>query len=208
MIRIIEPPLPIVSLAEAKRFMRIIDGGDDMLVSMLVAAAQAEIEPPTSWVGRAFGEQTIELVVHGCVLKSGIALPFPPLRSIVSVTYLDTAGVLQTLPEDAYTTCGAPIATLVPAHGQTWPEVLPAPNAVTVRFVAGYEDNDPQLMPARMAVILIAQRLRAMAREDVFVKRETVDGVGSTEWALTTQAADMAKQASDSMLARFRIWGP
>lgn len=63
----------------------------------------------------------------------------PPLQSVTSITYTDGEGAEQTLDTSLYTVDAASIpARIVPAYGTTWPTTREQPNAVRVRFVAGY----------------------------------------------------------------------
>ena len=80
----------------------------------------------------------------GQVLK----IPLPPLQSITSITYLDSAGVSQILAPTAYRVdaVSSP-GRVTPAYGTSWPDTYPVSNAVVIRFVAGYGDaaaNVPQ----------------------------------------------------------------
>ena len=74
-----------------------------------------------------------------------IVLPFPPVSSITSVSYVDTAGATQTWTAGAtgYTTqlpagphCGP--ALIYPSYGISYPSTRSQRASVTVRFVCGY----------------------------------------------------------------------
>lgn len=70
---------------------------------------------------------------------SMIRLPRPPLQSVVSIQYLDPAGVLQTLSPALYTVdMDREKARLRPAYGQIWPVTRVELNAVRITYVAGY----------------------------------------------------------------------
>lgn len=64
-----------------------------------------------------------------------------PVLNVVSINYLDMAGVMQTLPSNSYTvdTACEP-ARLTPVFGQIWPIPLPQIGAVSVTFDVGYGD--------------------------------------------------------------------
>lgn len=68
-----------------------------------------------------------------------ILLPRPPLQSVTSVTYVDGAGVTQTLAANQYLvdTRSTP-GRISPAPDVSWPATRWQPNAVIVRFIAGY----------------------------------------------------------------------
>ena len=72
-----------------------------------------------------------------------IWLPKPPVASVTSITYLDTAGASQTWSSSLYRTdlpAGpmAQRARITPAYAQYYPSTYGVTNAVTVRFVCGY----------------------------------------------------------------------
>jgi len=72
-----------------------------------------------------------------------LVLPKPPVQSITSISYIDTNGATQTWTASLYDTdlpvgdYAAP-ARVLPAYQQIYPVTREVPNAVTVRFVAGY----------------------------------------------------------------------
>jgi uncharacterized phiE125 gp8 family phage protein len=102
---VIEPPAPLLTAAEVRARLGISD--DDAVLSPLIKAVCAQIEPPGGWVGVAFGPQTLEQRSEWFADHWGgsfAKLRFPPLRTVESVKYIDTAGVEQTLDPAA---CGA-----------------------------------------------------------------------------------------------------
>ena len=68
-----------------------------------------------------------------------ITIPLPPLQSIVSIKYIDTDGVEQTLDSSLYIvdTKSEP-GVISPAYGEVWPTSRYQLNGVTIRFIAGY----------------------------------------------------------------------
>jgi uncharacterized phiE125 gp8 family phage protein len=70
---------------------------------------------------------------------AAIDVPLPPLQSVQSIKYVDTAGVLQTLAAENYQVFITGLYGLVtPAYGASWPEAREQREAVTVAFTAGY----------------------------------------------------------------------
>jgi uncharacterized phiE125 gp8 family phage protein len=58
---------------------------------------------------------------------------------VSSIKYLDTAGSLQTLdPSDYLVDDYQEPARIIPAYGKVWPLIRHQPNAILVRYVAGY----------------------------------------------------------------------
>jgi len=69
-----------------------------------------------------------------------------PVQSVTSVKYIDTSGVEQTLATSEYTVdVHDEPARITPAFGKAWPTARNQPNAVTVRFVAGYGDDETSI---------------------------------------------------------------
>ncbi len=98
---------------------------------------------------RAFITQTWDLALDYGFPTSGVCrnrrlcLPRPPLQTVTSVTYVDTAGTPQTWSAALYTVLApqGPTAgwgAIVPVFGQVYPSTQSVAGAVTVRFVAGY----------------------------------------------------------------------
>lgn len=87
---------------------------------------------PYGWVSVPYGQQ-FSLPRHAILLSP------TPVVQVVSIQYLDLAGVLQTMPTTDYivdTAC-AP-ARITPAFNKTWPVNLPQIGSVQVTFDAGY----------------------------------------------------------------------
>lgn len=90
-----------------------------------------------------------------------LELPKPPLVSVTSITYLDTAGDTQTWAASNYVV--QPYAgprcrngRVALGYQKTWPVTLAQAGAVTVRFVAGYASAAavPQLLKSAMLLDL------------------------------------------------------
>jgi uncharacterized phiE125 gp8 family phage protein len=129
------PWLP-VSLAEAKLNLRI---DHDLLDAQITSWIQAAVEQAElTELRAAVVGRTWELRLDAFP-PAEIALHRPPVRSIVSVTYLDPQGATQTINPSLYTLDDwLPGGWVLPAAGYTWPVTADAANAVRVRFEAGY----------------------------------------------------------------------
>lgn len=131
------PTVEPVSTANAKIYARIDGSDDDTLVASLIVAARQKVEQITR---RALITQTWDLYLDA--FPSGdIIVPKPPLQSVTSITYTDTAGDGQTWSSDEYTadTDSEP-ARIALAFGESYPDTQDVIKAVKVRFVAGYGD--------------------------------------------------------------------
>lgn len=126
-----------VSRSAALLHLRVDHDDDDPLIEALIAAARQHVENVT-W--RALVTQTLELTLDAWPSGDRIELPRPPLQSVTSVKYIDSAGVEATFAASNYhvVTRGEP-GRIVLAYGASWPSVtLRTAGAITVRYVAGY----------------------------------------------------------------------
>jgi uncharacterized phiE125 gp8 family phage protein len=131
-------------------------GSDDALITNAIKAAREWAEAE---MGRACMEQTLELRLPG-FCGPYIELPMPPLLEVVSVTYLDSAGVRQTwdpalwgFSAPAGDRCGR--GRLFPKPYGIWPVAMEFTDSVIITFKAGYGDQ-PADVPAsiRSAILL------------------------------------------------------
>lgn len=68
-----------------------------------------------------------------------ISLPYPPLVSVTSIAYVDSAGATQTLATSVYGVDEwSEPGRVYLKSGQSWPSVYDQPLAVTVTYQAGY----------------------------------------------------------------------
>ena len=129
------PAVEPVTLDEAKAQCRVEGTSDDTFITALIVAARQTCEHK---VGRPLitqtWERTLEYFEGGAILLG----KFKPL-SIVSVKYLDDAGVDTVLDSSAYTLdADTEPGYLLPAYGTSWPSARPTANSVRIRFTAGY----------------------------------------------------------------------
>lgn len=137
-----------ISLAEAKSHLRVSFADDDPLIQNLIYTAREEAEARTE---RALCTQTWKLVADSWPALPAFSLswqgafdqfqlPLPPLQSVTSIVYKDTAGVPTTLGSSNYIvdTASEP-GRVALAYSQAWPgSALQPISGVTVTFVAGY----------------------------------------------------------------------
>jgi uncharacterized phiE125 gp8 family phage protein len=138
--RTAQPAAEPVTLAEALVHLREVgDGGaNDAYITTLITVARQACEERT--------ERTLIATPWRLTLPSfangshGIALAQPPVITVQSVQYLDTAGDLQTVdPADYVVHTHLEPAILAPAPGFAWPAVQPGRlDAVRVNYTAGY----------------------------------------------------------------------
>ena len=141
------PAAEPVTLVEAKAHLRIETSDDNTLIDSLIKAARAHIDGADGWLGRALMYQTYDLSVDNLCIP--IRLPLPPLVSVTSVKYLDTAGDEQTLAASLYRVVdrGSWPSFIEPDANAVWPATLGVSAAVTVRFIcARHAANDCALV--------------------------------------------------------------
>jgi|ERR1051325_39944 uncharacterized phiE125 gp8 family phage protein len=155
----------VISLAQVRLQTKTegVTADDALLTGVIIPAAVGRCERAT---GRQLLDATWELGLEDWPCGQWIEIPKPPLVSIVSVKYVDTAGVLQTLATDQYDV-DAPVGPscwrgrIAAAYGVTWPSVRCGLNAVRVRFRAGYVDQSGE-MPAGPVRTIPADLVNAM----------------------------------------------
>ena len=155
-----------ITLAQAKAHLRIEPAitTDDSLIQNKITAARQWCETytkrsfiDTSWRGEwdsfplAGGyldrdARQLAQMFPGGAIPSAWAMPMggvietprANLRSVASVEYLDSSGVLQVLPPDQYRVQPGAPGREVPVFGAIWPSSLPTIGAVAITFTSGY----------------------------------------------------------------------
>lgn len=132
-----------ITVSDALDFCRIEAETDDTVVDSLIVVARRHIEGAV--LNRSLLTQTWDWTLDSfpCATSTNpygsLIVPRPPLQSITSISYVDTAGATQTFSSANYmvdTAIEPGRVNLV--YGQSWPSTSCIPNAVTVRFVAGW----------------------------------------------------------------------
>lgn len=154
--------LPL-DLAVVKQHVRIFHDEHDLLLSSLIEAVTSHLDGRGGILGRALITQVWDLKLQ-CFPsgQSMIELPFPPLKEVEFITYLDCQGVEQTVDEAGYQVeTGEYFGRIYPVNMTDWPcDVSRQPFPVTVRFTAGYGDGPDNVPPAlRQAMLLMIGKL-------------------------------------------------
>lgn len=166
------PTVEPVDLTMLKDHLRVTHDEDDELLELVLVRAREALERLT---GLAVLSQTWEQASDGFPCASvdnprgAIVVRKPPLISVTSITYIDTDGNPQVLDGSAYTvnTRRFP-GEIVAAYETQWPATRDVPNAVIVRFVAGYGTIGEQVPGAlKSALLLMAGDLYAHREETV-----------------------------------------
>lgn len=126
-----------VSLAELAQHVRIDDPADEPLLAVYLAAAVRVAE--SQRLRRQLLTATWRYRINAFPEGESIELPRPPLRSVESVHYLDTAGVLQELDTGIFQVdTDAEPGRMIRVYGKCWPQTRPQLGAVTIVYQAGY----------------------------------------------------------------------
>lgn len=122
---------------EAKLHLRVDTATEDTLIDGLIAAARqyAEQQTQRSLITQVW-RYTLDAFPRGC-----IAMVKGPVSAIGSITYVDVAGVTQTMPTSDYAIdMTGTLTRITPKFGKVWPVTLPEIGSVAVNFTAGYGD--------------------------------------------------------------------
>jgi uncharacterized phiE125 gp8 family phage protein len=129
------PTLLAVSPAEAKAQARVDIDDDDLLLERKIRAATEAAQVVQN---RALLTSTWRLSMDYFPCWE-IRLPMPPLQSVTSITYVDSAGSTQTLSASTYIVdTDAEPGRVTPAYGLVWPSVRVQPGSVKITYIAGY----------------------------------------------------------------------
>jgi len=148
------PAAEPITLAEAKVHLRVDITDDDSLITALIVTARQHVEAITR---RALITQTWDLTLDAWPDGDTILVPLPPLQSVTSVTYKDSAGTVYTMPVTDYIVDKVEEpGRIVLAYGKTWPSATLYPaGAITVRFAAGYGDATKVPQAIKQAMLLL-----------------------------------------------------
>jgi len=175
-----------MDVQEAKDHLRVTHAREDAYITGLVAAARGLAE---EWTGRGLITQSwqLNLDFFPRLGAGGFLLPKPPLQSVTSVKYLDTAGTLQTWTATEYIVDAPAGPYAMPgridlAYGKVLPSTQGVINAVRVTFVAGYGTTGSTVpRELRQAILLILGTLYDH-------RKDTVVGAGVNEIPMAARA--------------------
>lgn len=133
-----QPALPI-SLAAVKLHLRVDGDDEDSLIADLIAAARSHIEDRTG-LALVPTEVTAYLdAMHsrGCG-AAVLPLPVAPFAELLSFSYLDGSGEVQSLPPMALRAGHMACRSYLALKSGQWPATARTPGAITVGYIAGF----------------------------------------------------------------------
>jgi hypothetical protein len=215
---IITPAAPIISAADAKLRQTDLAGATDAVVNAAIATATTALE---NYTGRAIGVQTLDWYpdevdsissyapYYRCKSYYGrllavvanllFRLPRPPLVSVTSIKYLDADHVEQTFSSADYWVSGVGrTGRITLKSGSSWPTVGAYPDAVVIRFVAGYSVVPEPLISA--VLLEAAESVAAQASGGSgAVRSETIEGVGTLTYDVSSAASAKGETLSPNV---------
>ncbi len=167
-LKLITPPaIEPVNPEEAKIRLRIDGTDDDSFLSMLISTARQSAE---KFCRRVFINQTWDLTLNSNEVSDPLEVLKPPLQSITSITYIDTAGVTQAFSSSNYwvDTNSEPGRILLKPGG-SWPSGMRDYASFIIRYIAGYGANPDDVPGAIREAMLRMVTTLYERREDVIV---------------------------------------
>jgi uncharacterized phiE125 gp8 family phage protein len=142
-----------VTLEEAKAQCQVLHDAEDAQFNAWITAARKHIEQLTN---RSMLTTVRRITLDA--FPNCIKLWKPPIISVTSITYIDTAGATQTLSASTYTTSLISVpGRITPAYGLTWPSVQSRMDAVNVNYTAGYASAVLVPQPLKQAMLLLVR---------------------------------------------------
>jgi uncharacterized phiE125 gp8 family phage protein len=159
---ITQPSTEPITSAEVIEYLRLDDSPTDIdLVNSLITAARQYLE---QYINRPIATQTLETSFDQFQAEFVLT---SPVQSVSSIKYLDENGAEQTLNSNQYLvdTYSDPVR-ITPNINVSYPTTYQVPNAVKIRYVAGYTtgnspDSQPMPKPLKFAMLLVIGDLYA-----------------------------------------------
>ena len=121
------------------------------------------------------------MAVKAAIHRQGLRLPFPDVITIEEVSYKDSAGDENTVDPTTYVLIEDVVSPYLSVGTGSWPSgAATRPDAVTVRFTAGFGTADQVPAPIKHGLKLMI--------EDLYEHRETV-AIGVTATTIPISAS-------------------
>lgn len=145
LVRITDPTVTPITLAEAKKHLRVSTTDQDDLITMYLKAATDYVDGEWGFLGRALVTQKYRLTLDAFPAGGAIKLPLPPLQAVTSVAYDAATGLEIVLTEDVdyfVDSDSEPGWVLPVGTSKSWPSPIDAANAVRIEYLAGYDPSN------------------------------------------------------------------
>lgn len=146
-----------LSIDEVKEYLHEDEAStvQDAVIRNMITAAREYCE---EYTGRALATQTLEARLDYFPCRDFIDLPRPPLQSVTSVIYTDSAGVATTMAANtAYLVDADSVpGRIVLPYGVSWPTFTAHPvNPIKIRYITGYSSTNRIPKTIRQAMLLL-----------------------------------------------------
>lgn len=145
----------VLTLDEAKEFLRVTHDMEDNLINAILIASREQAEHFTR---RAFAEARREYVLDKLPDSKFIRLPMPPLNEVESIALTNEKGEVQTLKKESFfvDTSQEP-GRIMLGSGDFWSSFRPFPiSSVKVTYKSGYA-SPPE--GVKQAIKLLVQHM-------------------------------------------------
>ena len=193
------PPVEPLSLSETKTFLRVEanDAETNTEIGAMIATARANLDGSAGWLNRALVMQTWDYTL--AEFPARIDIPLPPLREVVSLSYVDGDGATQALVAGTdYVVIDrgdVSPSRIEPAYGKAWPQTRVQSEAVTLRFSAGYAPSGSPEDYVENVPAPIKHAMKLMIRDLYDQRSDFVAGRGITPVGAVRR-----------LLAPYRVW--
>jgi uncharacterized phiE125 gp8 family phage protein len=146
-----------ITTAEAKSHLKVDTDDEDTYIGTLIIAAREYAE---GVLGRTLVSTRKQIKLDAFPENNGpIEIPLPPTIEIQSFAYINASGGSTSLVEDTDFKLvdggdNEP-AKVVPCYGKSWPAARAEDDAVTIVFLAGWEDADDVPQSIKQAILLL-----------------------------------------------------
>lgn len=127
----------LLSLADAKKHLRVDTNDEDDLITAYSSAAQDYVERYTS---RLLVPQTLEYACSGFPCGA-IVIPRDPVTAINAIGYTDAAGAAVVLDEADWRWSESAPDEVLAAIATSWPAAARDNGSVRIEFEAGYDEG-------------------------------------------------------------------
>jgi uncharacterized phiE125 gp8 family phage protein len=159
-VRTVAPVAQPLFLEQAKEYAKIEIPHENATLADILTTATERCE---DLLGQSLITQTWALTLDSFfqepfydAVEGVLKLPRPPLQSVTSITYFDTAGVSQTWSSASYQVdAKSRPGRIALVEGQDWPDTNEQLGAVVITYVAGYGAAEAVPAQVKQAIRLL-----------------------------------------------------